>query len=315
MRKLLLLLFTVGLAFEFPSLASHEGPLDDFKSSVGSYSNAESDLLEIGQAGKVRSATKSPPEIKVVSYNIRWRGGEDLLKLAQFFKDDSSKIGGASIIGLQEVDRNRKRTGNKNTVKALADELGMHYGWAAPPTAKSEKEEETGVAILSLYPLSQVHRIVLPHEGPGKRRRVALGATVNSPTGSLRIYSVHSENRISLDKKIEQMKAVLADLEHYRKDMPAMILGDLNTWEMGAGKKTVKLFNSAGFHTPFDGRPTFFRRVLFLPILLRLDWIWLRHLQATGHGIDRDIGLSDHWPLWVTLKTKSSGSDKSLPAF
>ena len=38
----------------------------------------------------------------------------------------------------------------------------MHYAWAAPPAAKPNDEEETGVAILSVYPLSDVRRIVLP---------------------------------------------------------------------------------------------------------------------------------------------------------
>lgn len=314
MRIHFLLLLTLGLAFEFPIQASH-GARRDFKNRVSFHSDAESDLLEIGQAAKLRSANKQPPEIKVVSYNIRWRGGKDLLKLAQFFKGDAAGIGGAFIIGLQEVDRNRKRTGNKNTVKALADDLGMYYGWAAPPVPKSEKEEETGVALLSPYPLTQVHRIVLPHEGPGKRRRVALGATVNMPDGSFRVYSVHSENRMSLDKKLDQMKAVLADLAHYPKDIPAIVLGDLNTWELGAGSKTIKLFTSAGFQTPFNDRPTFKRNLLFFPLLLKLDWIWLRHLQATSHGIDRDIGLSDHWPLWVNIKPKSSVRNQPLSSF
>lgn len=315
MRKLFLFLLTVGLACEFPVQASFVERRDDFDNRFVSHSGVESDLLEIGQAAKLRSSTESPSETKLVSYNIRWRGGKDLLKLAQFFKSDAAKIGGASIIGLQEVDRNRKRTGNKNTVKALADELGMHYAWAAPPVPKSDKEEETGVAILSSYPLTHVHRIVLPHEGPGKRRRVALGATVNMPGGSLRVYSVHSETRMSIDKKLDQMKAVLADLRHYRKDISAVILGDLNTWEADADPKTVQLFTSEGFHTPFKGQPTFFRRFLVFPLLLRLDWIWLRNLQATRYGIDRDIGLSDHWPLWVIVKAKSSSTDKLLSAF
>jgi endonuclease/exonuclease/phosphatase family metal-dependent hydrolase len=309
MRIHLLLLLTIGLAFESSIQAPH-GARRDLKNRVSSQSSAESDLLEIGRAAKLWSATKSPPEIKVVSYNIRWRGGKDLIKLAEFFKGDTAEIGGASIIGLQEVDRNRKRTGNKNTVKALADDLGMYYAWSAPPVSKSEEEEETGVAILSPYPLTQVHRIVLPHEGPGKRRRVALGATVNMPDGSLRVYSVHSENRISVKKKLDQMEAVLADLKHYGKHIPAIILGDLNTWEMDAGPKTIKLFTSEGFDTPFHGRPTFKRRILFFPLLLKLDWIWLRHLQTISYGIDNDIVLSDHWPLWVTIKPKSSVRDK-----
>lgn len=279
--------------------------------NAGSSSVSDSHLLETGHAAKIRAGAESPSNIKVVSYNIRWRGGEELRQLAHLLKHDA-EIGGAAILGLQEVDRNRKRTGNKNTARALADDLGMFYAWAAPPTPRSEKEEETGVAILSSYPLSQVHRIVLPHEGPGKRRRVALGATIKAGTTHVRVYSVHSENRMAVGKKLEQSKAVLADLAHYPKDMPAIILGDLNTWESSAVTKTIQLFKDEGFHTPFDTRSTFSRKILFVDITFKLDWIWLRKLQPNSHGVDREIGLSDHWPLWLTVGMNPKSAN-SLP--
>jgi len=276
------------------------------KSTVpGSHpSNSESHLLEIGRAAKLRTVTDSPAEVKLVSYNIRWRGGEELRQLAQLLKDDA-EIGGAAILGLQEVDRNKKRTGNKNTVKMLAEELGMHYAWAAPPSPKSEKEEATGVAILSSYPLSQVDRFVLPHDGPGRRRRVALGATVSLGKTSLRVYSMHSETRIPVDRKLDQMKTVLADLDHYPKEMRAVVLGDFNTWEQDAVARTRKLFTANSFQTPFDDQATFFQRVLFVSIDLKLDWIWLRNIDNSSYGINRRIELSDHWPLWVMLKTRT----------
>ena len=272
------------------------------QSKTSQRSNSESHLLEVGHAAKLRSAPDSPSEVKVVSYNIRWRGGKELSELAQLLKDDA-EIGGAAILGLQEVDRNRKRTGNKNTAKILAEELGMYYAWTAPPTPKGDQEEETGVAILSFYPLSQVKRIVLPHEGPGKRRRVALGATIALGKTSLRVYSVHSETRISVDKKLDQMKAVVADLNQHPKSMPSVAMGDFNTWEQDAVSKTSKLFTADNFHTPFDQQPTFFRRVLFVSLDLKLDWIWLRNIESSSYGFNRQIELSDHWPLWVVLKT------------
>src|SRR6476659_6407719 len=149
-------------------------------------------LLESGQATTLRKQTSTPTEIKVISYNIRWRSGDDLQTLIKLLQEDP-EIGGASILALQEVDRHKKRTGHNNTVKIIADALGMHYTWAAPPTANPTDEEETGVAILSLYPLSDVHRIVLPNPGPGKRRRVALGATVEMPNHRWCVYSAHAE--------------------------------------------------------------------------------------------------------------------------
>ena len=281
------------------------------ETSLSSDVEPESRLLEIGRAPKAPAAVQSETNIKVVSYNIRWRSGDDLRKLAQLLKEDA-EIGGASILGLQEVDRNKKRSGNRNTAVILGEELGMYYAWAAPPTLKGEKEEETGVAILSAYPLTNVQRIVLPHKGPGGRRRVALGATVKPGRVPVRIYSIHSETRMAVDRKLDQMKAVLSDLAQYGEDMPAIVLGDLNTWEPAAVTKTGKLFAAAKFQTPFDKQPTFFRRVLFIPIKLKLDWIWLRNLEATNNGIDRTITLSDHWPLWVILRRPGGELDSSV---
>ena len=264
-------------------------------------SPANDPLLETGRGATLRKPPASINEIKVVSYNIRWRSGEELKRLAKLLNEDP-EVGGASILCLQEVDRNKQRTNNSNTAKTLADALAVHYAWAAPPTAKAGNEEETGVAILSVYPLTDIKRIVLPNPGPGERRRVPLGATIERGGRKWRVYSVHAETRIPMDKKLEQYSAVLKDLAHYPKDMPAIVMGDFNTWEPNADTKVNKLFTSAGLKTPLGAQTTFHRRVVLLPIELHLDWIWLRGLEGVRYGVDRQIEISDHWPLWTIVK-------------
>jgi endonuclease/exonuclease/phosphatase family metal-dependent hydrolase len=258
-------------------------------------------LLESGRGTTLRKPASTPTVLKILSYNIRWRSGDDLKDMIKLLKDDP-EIGGAAILALQEVDRRKKRSGNNNTAKIIADELGLHYAWAAPPTVNPTDEEETGVAILSVYPLSDVKRIVLPNPGPGKRRRVALGATIEIENRQWRVYSAHAETRIKFDKKLEQFKAVLDDLAQHPKDMPAIIMGDFNTWEPNAHDKVVKLFSDAGLKTPFDGKKTFRRKILLVPLELKLDWVWLRGLEAANCGIDRQIEISDHYPLWTNVK-------------
>lgn len=278
-------------------------------SSVTAVETNNSTLFESGKAATLKTPAQSPSEIKVVSYNIRWRSGDDLKKLNKLLQEDP-EIGSASILALQEVDRRKKRTGHSNVAKIMADELGMHYAWAAPPSPKPDDEEETGVAILSVYPLSDVKRFVLPHEGPNKRRRAALGATVEIGDQKWRVYSAHAETRLSLDKKVEQYKALLDDLVQYPKDMPAIVMGDFNTWEASADRKTIKLFSEAGLRTPFGSESTFKRRILVVPIEFRLDWVWLRGLDAAGYGIDRDVKVSDHWPLWTIVKPVRTSANR-----
>lgn len=287
----MLLVFLLLLQLAVPSTAANDPTVDP--------------LLESGKAAALRKYDPAASEIKIVSYNIRWRAGDDLKRIAKLLHEDP-EVGGAAILGLQEVDRRKKRTGHNNTAKILADELGLHYAWAAPPSPKAKDEEETGVAILSVYPLTDVVRIVLPHPGPKSRRRVTLGATVEIDGQPWRVYSAHAETRISMKKKMEQFSAILKDLARYPSDMPAIVMGDLNTWEPSADDKTAKLFSDAGLTTPFAGNATFRRKVLLVPLELKLDWIWLRGLEATSFGIDRKIEISDHWPLWTNLKTPAT---------
>jgi endonuclease/exonuclease/phosphatase family metal-dependent hydrolase len=262
-------------------------------------------LLETGSASRLgnraAATTATPATIKIVSYNIRWRGGEDLRELIELLRHDR-EIGQAAIIGLQEVDRNKKRTGNTNTARLIAEELGLYYAWAAPPPApgKEQQEEETGNALFSIYPLTDVTRIVLPNEGPGGRRRVALGATVTIGPGTLlRVYTVHAETRTTKEKRSQQFQAVLEDLAQRPKMERAVVLGDFNTITDDDVRATSQLFTLARFQTPFPNNEPTWKTFI---IKLKLDWVWLRGLRALDYGIDRKIELSDHWPLWLNVR-------------
>ncbi|HEX8721385.1 MAG TPA: endonuclease/exonuclease/phosphatase family protein [Pyrinomonadaceae bacterium] len=255
-------------------------------------------LLEVGGDPPRAAPLKAPAELKIVSYNIRWRGGDDLKELIRLLKEDP-EIGGAHLIGLQEVDRNKKRTGNVNTARQLAEALGMRYAWAAPPDADDDGEEETGVLILSAFPLKDVGRVLLTHEGPEGRRRVAVGATADVGGVPLRVYSVHAETRMPLAKKVEHWRAVLEDLGLHPDVSGAVVLGDFNTIKRKDVDAARRLFAGAGFATPLPDDRTTWRTFV---VKLKLDWLWLRGLEARTAGIDKKVDLSDHWPLWATVK-------------
>jgi endonuclease/exonuclease/phosphatase family metal-dependent hydrolase len=259
------------------------------------------DLLEVGGELKAVSGKDAPESLKVVSYNIRWRGGEELQQLVKLLREDP-EIGGAQVIGLQEVDRNKKRTGNVNTARQLADALGMRYAWAAPPDTDGDGEEETGVLLLSSYPLSDVERLVLEGEGPEGRRRVAVGATLRVGRVPLRVYSVHAETRMPVEKKVGHWRTVLEDLKRFPEVRGAIVLGDFNTLKQKDVAAARRLFTEAGFDTPFADDRTTWRTFI---VELKLDWLWLRGLDSTAFGIDKSIDLSDHWPLWAKIKVPS----------
>jgi endonuclease/exonuclease/phosphatase family metal-dependent hydrolase len=201
-------------------------------------------LLESGNPKKLRT-TPSNGEIRIISYNIRWRSGDDLKELIKAFREDNEDwqsndhclTGGGS---------SEEASGKTNTAKLIADELGLYYAWAAPPTANKDDEEETGVALLSVYPLTDVCRLILPHKGPGGRRRAALGASIMVGNVPIRIYSAHAETRISMDEKLDQLNAVLEDLKSHSPEAPAIIMGDLNTWQSDAAPRTNQTLLRSG---------------------------------------------------------------------
>ena len=252
-------------------------------------------LLETGSPRTAVPAPR-PGAVRVVTYNVRYPGLEGVKRIAEALRTDR-EIGGAAIVALQEIDRDKKRTGNVNTARALADELGMHYAWAGQPRrGEDDDEEDTGIALLSAYPISAVERLVLPHAGPGGRRRVALGATVHMQPKPVRVWVVHSERRIPLEERLAQLRAVLDALARGPHADRAIVLGDFNTFRIV--DEAVALFEKSGFATPVPHDvPTL--EVAF--VKTKLDWIWLRGLRPTGGGVARHVDYSDHSPVWVDV--------------
>ena len=311
-------LLIVAACFLFASFCLLPAPVAAVKDGACvAADDAPERLLEVGGAARVSggagggakfshaaAGAEAAGEIKIVSYNIRWRGGDDLKRLIQTLRDDP-EIGGAHVVGLQEVDRNRKRSGNVNAARLMAEELGMHYAWAAPPSDGRERddreagEDETGVAILSRYPLSDVERIVLPHTGPNCRRRAAVGATVNVNGTPVRVYSVHAETRLEIAKKTEQWRAAIDSLARRPDVQRAVVLGDFNSIKGKDVRAARKLFSESNFTTPFPDDKSTWKTFV---IKLKLDWLWLRGLSPTSHGIAKGVKFSDHWPLWVKVK-------------
>ncbi len=284
---LALLIFTM-----LSSLQTNQGQTDNRQTNS---------LLECGAAPRIVE-TRLRDEIIFVSYNIRWRSGKELEQIINWLKERRGSA--PMIVGLQEVDRAKPRSGNFNNAKQIADALGMYYTWTAPAPAGTDTakvaEEETGVEVLSPYPLTDVSRIILPNPGPGGRQRLAIAATLKVGETSIRVYSVHSETRLPIAKKIEQLRAVITDLDRFPKGMPAVVLGDFNTWELPAVQGIRKLFTEAGFTTPLpDDESTFYRKALMFDVRLKLDWIWLRGFTPQSYGIDRKLTVSDHFPLWT----------------
>jgi endonuclease/exonuclease/phosphatase family metal-dependent hydrolase len=122
-------------------------------------------------------------------------------------------------------------------------------------------------------------------------RRAAIGATIRIGEHSMRVYSVHAETRVPMKKKMEQLQAVVDALARWSTIERAVVMGDFNTIKGKDVRACIKLFTERGFTTPIPHNRSTWKTFI---IKLKLDWLWLRGVQAIGHSIVRRIGLSDH---------------------
>ena len=85
-----------------------------------------SNLLEVGAPAQPPVIPEASGELRIVSYNISWRSGRELDEIIKLLREDA-EAGGAAIIGLQDVDRNKRRSSNVTTARQMADVLIIHY--------------------------------------------------------------------------------------------------------------------------------------------------------------------------------------------
>ena len=261
----------------------------------------------VASGGFVRNPSgKVPAELRVLTYNLHGPPNDRMGDLVEALAKDQV-LKEATILGLQEVNRHHRKTGYRDVASELATTLGLYYAFAVEnPYTKGGGER--GLAILSRFPISHVERIALPHAGPGGRRRIALGTTVQLGPNSLRVYSVHLESRIANRKHADQLTTVLADANRYR-ELPTIIVGDFNTVYFRT-EQTFDLLKASYFQTkPYEGSS--FRKVLLLR--KKLDWIWTRNLEILDSGVQGQFEASDHRPVWAQLRWCSEPNSASLP--
>ena len=105
-------------------------------------------------------------EFRIITYNIfgaRLTNGRELARSLKKYNPD--------FIGLQEVDRNTKRSKFRDVVQEMAQELGYHY-YYFQKTMDFDKGE-FGIAFVSKYDVKNIYVHELPSAGNEKRQVLA----------------------------------------------------------------------------------------------------------------------------------------------
>jgi endonuclease/exonuclease/phosphatase family metal-dependent hydrolase len=219
------------------------------------------------------------------------------------------------VLALQEADMRTMRTGGHHVAKELAEQLGMHWAHepagiprGIPPVKRQwwldfeepidlHDEGDTGVALLSRFPLSDVTRIDLPwHECPW-RPRLAMAATISVGAHQLRLFNAHVDPHAAIGGQLEQLEVIAAQAE--AATVPTIILGDFNTLSKQKCIDTRSFLESRGYTTPIPTGTATWRGG---GLRMHADWIFSRGVKIERWGVARPLNVSDHWPVWTEIE-------------
>lgn len=232
---------------------------------------------------------------------------------------DGVRLPPADIIALQEADKETARAGGRHVTRELAELLQMswvHVSAGIPRGIEPKDRQwwlnfeeqiglhdggDTGVSLLTRFPMEDITRIDLPWNDCPWRPRLSVGATIRVGPKVLHIFNSHIDPHSSVNGQLDQVEVVLNHAEKFNE--PTIVLGDFNTLSRRKCIDTRRLLEERGYTTPFPtGTPTWRGAGL----RLHADWIFVRDLNVIRWGVGRGITVSDHWPIWVQIAMPSA---------
>ena len=193
-----------------------------------------------------------------------------------------------------------QRTGGHHVAKELAAELGMHWVHAPagiPRGVSPVKRQwwldfeepiglhdsgDTGVALLSRLPLSDVTRIDLPwHECPW-RPRLAMAATISVGPNQIRLFNAHVDPHMAVGGQLAQLEVIAEQAE--AATVPTIILGDFNTLSRQKCIDTREFLEARGYTTPYPTGTATWRGA---GLRMHADWIFTRGVKIERWGVAR----------------------------
>jgi endonuclease/exonuclease/phosphatase family metal-dependent hydrolase len=239
--------------------------------------------------------------LRVATYNVRGCRGMDGRRSETRIAEVIAAVD-ADVIGLQELDANRRRSGGVDQARVIAIELGWH--WVFHPALRTA-DELYGNAILSRYPVRLQQAKELPTAmALCRETRGAIWAEIEAPGGPIQLINTH----LGLGRRERWMQCQLLAgpewLGRVSADEPVILMGDLNSLPRSPAFRLLaqQLRAVRSTVTPSLRLPTFPTRYP----LLALDHILVNdRLPVSSVSVfqnDAARMASDHFPLIADLR-------------
>ncbi|MDY6963147.1 MULTISPECIES: endonuclease/exonuclease/phosphatase family protein [Pseudorhizobium] len=235
--------------------------------------------------------------LKILSYNVHSCIGTDRRLDPARIADVIAALS-PDIIGLQELDVGRRRTGGADQAEIIASLLEMKFHFHA---ALHVAEERYGDAILTTLPMQFVKGGMLPSRS---EQRGALWVEVTVGDKQVQVFNTH----LGLPRRdrVQQMTTLLGPSwigNPESEGKSQILIGDLNSiGQSAAYRQVARRMKDVQLQTGAKARATFPSR---FP-LMRLDHILVSDdievLDAQVIADPRARIASDHLPLMATVR-------------
>lgn len=261
-----------------------------------------------GDPARVNRAWTAEQDLEVVTWNIEQGLAFDaILSVLRRLNAD--------VVLLQEVDSDCRRTHYKDVAKDLAEALDMN--WVAVGEFQELGEARrgapaiTGQAILSKFAIDEAKGLRFKAQDrwrwsinpvqPRRGGRIALKVRI----GGVTFYNTHIESGGNEQLRHRQMAEIVADQAGHPGEESVVIAGDFNN-RSAVRSLTLHSLTSASFVDAL-GDDAAGRGATSLGQAHPIDWIFAKHLAASGGRVVADSAASDHSPVMAAFAAVAPG--------
>jgi endonuclease/exonuclease/phosphatase family metal-dependent hydrolase len=236
--------------------------------------------------------------LKVISYNIHHANPPSKAREGLIDVDAIANVINnqhPDLVGVQEVDKGTKRSGNIDEAALLGQKTGMHYRFFK---AIDHDGGEYGLAILSKYPVESSAKVDLPQAMKGEARILSYITLKIPGKGLITFANTHLDAQRPDSNRVVQVKRIMEEMG--KRSGPIIITGDFNS---EPDKETIRILDQNFKRSCVEGCP------FTIPEIRpnkTIDFIAIKNANwaAKEHTVIPETYASDHRPVTVIYQMK-----------